>query len=148
MYLFSPVWHLYGTPGPLYVILTCYKIIILDFFHHLISFKPVFILCIICTTITSVVITFQLKSAYICTCNMWTQRTSHCPELDFIYWFTSFTMNTDLVFIETFRYQGKSKLHGFSAMPRIHQNWTECAKMQFVNIATNNIHVYVQPPVA
>lgn len=163
-------------PEPAYIILTCY-VIILDFFHHLISFMPVFFQCTICTTITTAVITFQctictiittavitfqcincttitiaiitfqLKSAYICPCNLQTQRTSYHPALKCICSFMLFTVNNDLVSTKTYRCQGRIKLHTMSAMPRIHQDSTECTKLQFFNTATKNKQVYVEPPV-
>jgi hypothetical protein len=157
----SPVWHFFGMPDPVYIILTCY-VVILDIFHHLISFMPDFFQCTICTTITTAVITFQcticttittavitfqLKSTYICPCNLQTQRTSYHPELKCICWFMLFTVKNDLVSTKTYRCQGRIKLHTMSAITRIHRDSKKCTKLQFFNTATKNKQVYVELPV-
>jgi len=58
-----------------------------------------------------------------------------------------FTVNTDPVSTQTYRCQGRIKLHTMSAMPRIHQDSTECTKLQFFSTATKKIQVYAEPPV-
>jgi len=90
---------------------------------------------------------FPVKSAYICPCNLQTQRTSYNPELKCICWLMLFTANTDPVSTQTYRCQGRIKLHTMSAMPIIHWDSTECTKLQFFNTATKNIEVYVELPV-
>jgi len=55
-----------------------------------------------------------------------------------------FTMNNDLV---SHRCQRRIQLHTMSAMPRIHQDSTQCSKLQFFNTATKNTQVYFEPPV-